>query len=412
MVGLGAAPAVLQFGLLLFLPETPRWLFQNGHPGAARTVLGKVYNGSESMVEEVIRAMEQEILEEEAIQRLTRKSSPDDGPSSWAPSRLQTWTELFWQGGNRRALTIACLLQGLQQLCGFVRFSLEAMRENVIQTNHPTEFPHVFLGHHIFLHRILVSHTDIPLDRDHELPLHPRGLDDHRPHWTSPDPLNHPPGHDRRPPALFGLIPIPRPAHHRSQHHHSAPSSPPPLRSSPPSHSHPDRPRHLRVRLCHRAWQHRMATRRTVPLFGPFSRIQSRDGHELGQQFRGGIDIFTHDALLESHVDICHICRDMCPGLGHGAVDIPRNQRVGVRGGEGAFAGRMGRGRESAAGEKEPERGFNMTAHSSKSVAHRTRSFIPSVHASNWLMNRTRSAPGLAPPWHVGIEVRYVCSTN
>lgn len=123
MVGLGATPAVLQFGLLLFLPETPRWLFKNGHPGAARTVLGKVYDGSDSMVEEVIRAMQHEILEEEATQQLTHKSSTDHERSSWLKPRLQTWTELFWNGGNRRALTIACLLQGLQQLCGFVCFS-------------------------------------------------------------------------------------------------------------------------------------------------------------------------------------------------------------------------------------------------------------------------------------------------
>lgn len=115
MVGLGSGPAVLQFGLLLFLPETPRWLFKNGHPRAARTVLGRVYDGSDSMAEEVIRAMEQEILEEE-----TYKSSSDDETSSWPKSSLQTWTELFWNSGNRRALAIACLLQGLQQLCGFV----------------------------------------------------------------------------------------------------------------------------------------------------------------------------------------------------------------------------------------------------------------------------------------------------
>lgn len=120
MVGLGAAPAVLQFGLLLFLPETPRWLFKNGNPGAARTVLGRVYDGSDSMVEEVIRAMDQEILEEEAIQRRTYKSSSEDEPSSWLQPRLKTLRELFRNGGNRRALAIACLLQGLQQLCGFV----------------------------------------------------------------------------------------------------------------------------------------------------------------------------------------------------------------------------------------------------------------------------------------------------
>ena len=124
MVGLGAAPAVLQFGLLLLLPETPRWLFKNGHPGAARTVLGRVYDGLDSTVEEVVRAMEQEISEEYAIQRQAYKSSLDDEPSSWLKPCLQTWTELFWNGGNRRALKIACLLQGLQQLCGFVWCSI------------------------------------------------------------------------------------------------------------------------------------------------------------------------------------------------------------------------------------------------------------------------------------------------
>lgn len=120
MVGLGAVPAVLQFGLLLFLPETPRWLFKNGHPGAARTVLGKVYSGSESMVEEVVQAMDQEIREEEAIHRRTYKSSLEDESYSWVKPRWTTLAELLRNGGNRRALTIACMLQGLQQLCGFV----------------------------------------------------------------------------------------------------------------------------------------------------------------------------------------------------------------------------------------------------------------------------------------------------
>ena len=121
MVGLGAAPAVLQFGLLLFLPETPRWLFQNGHPGPARTVLGRIYSGSDSMMEEVMRAMEQEIVEEAAVQRPSYQSSSKDSVSrGWIQSRWRTLAELVRNGGNRRALTIACLLQGLQQLCGFV----------------------------------------------------------------------------------------------------------------------------------------------------------------------------------------------------------------------------------------------------------------------------------------------------
>lgn len=121
MVGLGAAPAVLQFGLLLFLPESPRWLFKNGNAGAARNVLGKVYSGSNSVVDEVIRAMDQEILEEEVIRRRTFKSSSENKPDSWIRSLRTTLAELLRKGGNRRALVIACLLQALQQLCGFVQ---------------------------------------------------------------------------------------------------------------------------------------------------------------------------------------------------------------------------------------------------------------------------------------------------
>ncbi len=120
MVGLGAAPAVLQFGLFLFLPETPRWLFKNGQHGAARSVLGRIYSGSDSMVGEVIRAMDQEISEEETIQRQIYKSSSENEPLSWLRPGRTTLAELLRKGGNRRALIIACLLQGLQQLCGFV----------------------------------------------------------------------------------------------------------------------------------------------------------------------------------------------------------------------------------------------------------------------------------------------------
>lgn len=208
MVGLGAAPAVLQSGLLLFMPETPRWLFKNGHAGAARTVLGRVYDGSDSMVEEVIRAMEQEMLEEEAIiQRLTYKSSLDDETSSWLRPRLQTWTELFWNGGNRRALAIACLLQGLQQLCGFVCCSIGTSFTKVFKrTNHFLELSHVFLGHHLFRDRVLFAHLNIPLRRRHQLHLHHDCVYHHRPHRPSPYPLSHPSRHDQRPPPLRHLI--------------------------------------------------------------------------------------------------------------------------------------------------------------------------------------------------------------
>lgn len=123
MVGLGAAPAVLQFGLLLFLPETPRWLVKDGNSLLAQRVLNRVYSGNNSIVEEVLRAIDKEISEEE--EAASKGNFPTRGGrdvrTSWFQNLQSAFRELFRIGGNRRALTIACLLQGLQQLCGFVR---------------------------------------------------------------------------------------------------------------------------------------------------------------------------------------------------------------------------------------------------------------------------------------------------
>ena len=125
MVGLGAAPAVLQFCLMLLLPESPRWLVKANKLQEARGTLLNVYaTGHEAVVDEVLRAIKVEIVEEEATK--------DDVSAAVSGNRAQVWlvgirnrsAELFHVGCNRRALTIACLLQGLQQLCGFVSFSL------------------------------------------------------------------------------------------------------------------------------------------------------------------------------------------------------------------------------------------------------------------------------------------------
>ena len=121
MVGLGAAPAVLQFGLLVILPETPRWLVKNGDAQIARTVLRKVYSGTESVAQDVLRAIDKEISEEEAASRETYTSAPSMDSWTWPNKIRRALAELFQIGGNRRALTIACMLQALQQLCGFVR---------------------------------------------------------------------------------------------------------------------------------------------------------------------------------------------------------------------------------------------------------------------------------------------------
>lgn len=125
MVGLGAAPAVAQFGILVFLPETPRWLVKAGKTEQARAVLRKVYGkGLSSVVESVIRDIDREITEEEeATSKRRNHIAPTKDEWPWLTLLQDGSAELFGVGGNRRALTIACLLQGLQQLCGFVRES-------------------------------------------------------------------------------------------------------------------------------------------------------------------------------------------------------------------------------------------------------------------------------------------------
>ena len=121
MVGLGASPAVLQFVLMFGLPESPRWLVKDGKLERARNILLKVYpTGKDHVVEEVLRAIKTEIVEEEATNNDISTSVTGNRPNVWIIQARNRFAELFYVGGNRRALTIACLLQGLQQLCGFV----------------------------------------------------------------------------------------------------------------------------------------------------------------------------------------------------------------------------------------------------------------------------------------------------
>ncbi|KAL1855769.1 hypothetical protein Daus18300_010944 [Diaporthe australafricana] len=118
MVGLGAAPAALQLTLVAGMPETPRWLVKAGRAGEARDVVRRVAGsglGAAAEADVVLKDIEAEVREEEQAQK-ARRRSPALGPrAQW----LDGWDELLAVRRNRRALAIACLLQGLQQLCGF-----------------------------------------------------------------------------------------------------------------------------------------------------------------------------------------------------------------------------------------------------------------------------------------------------
>jgi SP family myo-inositol transporter-like MFS transporter 13 len=115
MVGIGALPAVIQLMMLVWMPESPRWLLQKGHEQRAQDVLTKTYSDlpasvKSRQVNHVLRNMRAEILvADEAT----------DGLQAGHGFR-RTARELIKVPGNRRALAIACLLQGLQQLSGFV----------------------------------------------------------------------------------------------------------------------------------------------------------------------------------------------------------------------------------------------------------------------------------------------------
>ncbi|KAF2398962.1 general substrate transporter [Trichodelitschia bisporula] len=120
MVGLGALPALVQAVCLVGMPESPRWLVKAGRGEGAKGVLRRVYGVSrggrdglerDGIVERVLRGVEREVEEED-------RATKGVGTGHWERARA-TFIELWLVGGNFRALVIACMLQGAQQLCGF-----------------------------------------------------------------------------------------------------------------------------------------------------------------------------------------------------------------------------------------------------------------------------------------------------
>ncbi|KAG8160156.1 hypothetical protein KVR01_009692 [Diaporthe batatas] len=118
MVGLGAAPALLQLALVAGMPETPRWLVRAGRADEARAVVRRVAGGGAGASAEadvVLKGIEAEVRDEEQAHRARRRAPGAGARADW----LGGFDELLSVRRNRRALAIACLLQGLQQLCGF-----------------------------------------------------------------------------------------------------------------------------------------------------------------------------------------------------------------------------------------------------------------------------------------------------
>jgi len=73
------------------------------------------------LVSAVLRRVEKEVLEEEdAVVGEGEMRHKKRGWGAWLDKVQERYAQLVSIGGNRRALAIACMLQGAQQLCGFV----------------------------------------------------------------------------------------------------------------------------------------------------------------------------------------------------------------------------------------------------------------------------------------------------
>lgn len=133
MVGLGAIPAVLQTLMLFFMPESPRYLIKAGMMEEAENVLRKVYVGQGMAVQAVMRNVQKDQQEEDDQMRADDDDERDNTVKSrsWLHGNLQ---QLLFVPAHRRALTIACMLQGFQQLCGFNSLMYVVIRNAIHQT--------------------------------------------------------------------------------------------------------------------------------------------------------------------------------------------------------------------------------------------------------------------------------------
>ncbi|KAH7545171.1 hypothetical protein FEM48_Zijuj01G0065400 [Ziziphus jujuba var. spinosa] len=73
MLGIAGLPAFIQFFLMLFLPESPRWLFRKGREEEAKAILRRIYPAQEveSEIQALRESVENEIQERKSSEKIS-----------------------------------------------------------------------------------------------------------------------------------------------------------------------------------------------------------------------------------------------------------------------------------------------------------------------------------------------------
>ncbi|VDM39249.1 unnamed protein product [Toxocara canis] len=104
MFAFAGVPALLQFIGFIFLPESPRWLFDHGRSEETQAILEKIYNGNKEWIDYEIN----EISESSEQEKKAKESIGD----SLIITRILTTPHVL------KAVCIGCMMQAFQQFAG------------------------------------------------------------------------------------------------------------------------------------------------------------------------------------------------------------------------------------------------------------------------------------------------------